>query len=51
MAVLRESPWYDEIEQRGILLGKLASVPILAQLGLSVEEIDQRLDLSSKRVA
>ncbi len=50
MAVLRESPWYEEIRQEGIQLGeergKLQAVPILSELGLSAEQIAQRLDLS-----
>ncbi|NJM00541.1 MAG: Rpn family recombination-promoting nuclease/putative transposase [Synechococcaceae cyanobacterium SM2_3_2] len=62
MAVLRESPWYEEIrqegiligerqgEQRGIQLGKQEAVPILAELGLSAGEIAQRLDLPPERV-
>ena len=49
MAVLRESPWYEEIKQEGIQLGeqrgKQAAVPVLAELGLSAEVIAQRLGL------
>ncbi|MGF1577032.1 MAG: flagellar assembly protein H, partial [Cyanophyceae cyanobacterium] len=37
-------------EQRGIQLGKLEAVPILAELGLSVSEIAQRLNLSPEQV-
>jgi predicted transposase/invertase (TIGR01784 family) len=60
---MRESAIYQEWreealregELRGIQLGeqrgKLASVPILAQLGLSAEEIAQRLDLPPELVA
>ncbi len=54
MAVLRESPWYEEIKQEGIQIGeqrgKLSAVPILAELGLSAAEIAQRLDLPLDRV-
>ncbi len=51
MAVLRESPWYEEIKQEGIQLGKEEAVPILADLGLSVDQIAQRLNLPPERVA
>ncbi|MEN9225020.1 MAG: hypothetical protein Q6M54_06055 [Thermostichus sp. DRC_bins_24] len=55
MAVLRESPWYEEIKQEGIEIGeqrgKLAAVPILVELGLSAEEIAQRLTLTIEQVA
>ncbi|MEN9224738.1 MAG: hypothetical protein Q6M54_04625, partial [Thermostichus sp. DRC_bins_24] len=58
MAVLRESPWYEEIKQEGIQIGKQEgiqigkqeTVPILAELGLSAEEIAQRLDLPLETV-
>ncbi|MDX2273363.1 MAG: flagellar assembly protein H [Cyanobacteriota bacterium] len=38
-------------KQEGIQLGKQEAVPILAELGLSVEEIAQRLNLSPDQVA
>ncbi|MGF1576670.1 MAG: Rpn family recombination-promoting nuclease/putative transposase [Cyanophyceae cyanobacterium] len=67
MAVLRESPWYEEIKQEGIQIGKQegiqigeqrgeqrgkqAAVPVLAELGLSAEVIAQRLGLPPELVA
>ncbi len=50
IAVLRESPWYEEIRQEGIQLGKQEAVPILTELGLPADEIAQRLDLPPERV-
>ena len=47
--IMKESAVYQEIlqegEQRGLLKGKLETIPLLKKLGLSIAEIAEELDI------
>ncbi|MEY2984422.1 MAG: hypothetical protein RLZZ568_1039 [Cyanobacteriota bacterium] len=51
---MEESAVYQEIlqegEQRGLLKGKLETIPLLRKLGLAIAEIAQELDLDIELV-
>jgi len=46
----KQSRLYQGIKQEGIEEGKLLTVPLLLELGLSVEEIARRLDVTLEQV-
>ncbi|NJL99365.1 MAG: Rpn family recombination-promoting nuclease/putative transposase [Synechococcaceae cyanobacterium SM2_3_2] len=54
MAVLRESPWYEEIKQEGILLGKQEGIQqvvmTMLRKGIPIEQVAELTELSLERI-
>ncbi len=62
MAVLRESPWYEEIKQEGILLGKQEGIQLgeqreiqqvvmtMLRKGIPIEQVAELTELSLERI-